>query len=258
MKKRLIVASMTLGILALVGTVAYAGTTPGSGIYDTVHDLSGARGDNYGGADHQDRVCIWCHAPHHTLDLSDAPTYDYLPLWNHEVSTYASFDTYNAGDGQPDDDAGHYSTSTDLLSTGDQPGSVSRLCLSCHDGTVAVNAYGTAADARTTSRGAGDTDIQDVGLNYRIGAGGSLANHHPIGFDYDTVADVDDEIADVDTLIGAQDASNWQQIGDLLYGGQMECVTCHDVHNTKNKGETLLWESDVHSAFCCTCHLKCE
>jgi predicted CXXCH cytochrome family protein len=45
-------------------------------------------------------------------------------------------------------------------------------------------------------------------------------------------------------------------IGDLLWAGQMECTTCHDVHNTKNEGEKFLWASDENSDLCMTCHLK--
>ena len=47
-------------------------------------------------------------------------------------------------------------------------------------------------------------------------------------------------------------------ISDLLWNGNMECTTCHDVHNTKNTGEKFLWKSDAQSAFCLTCHLKSE
>src|SRR5438128_1481978 len=61
-------------------------------------------------------ACIFCHAPHNTLA-------GVAPLWDHALSiqsyTPYSSSTYNAGAQTP------------------AAGS-SRLCLSCHDGTVAI------------------------------------------------------------------------------------------------------------------------
>jgi len=135
-----------------------------------------------------------------------------------------------------------------------QPGSVSRLCLSCHDGSIAVNEYGFDP-GRAESQGTGGDFIA---AQFQIGAGGNLVNHHPIGFDYTDVVLKDDEIAPVWTVIstGGGGAHSQTTIGTLLYNNRMECVTCHDVHNSKNDGETFLWVSDQESNFCRTCHLK--
>src|SRR3990172_6160940 len=60
--------------------------------------------------------CMFCHAPHNVLG-------NVTPLWDHQLSsrTYTTYtsSTYNAGPQTP------------------SAGS-SKLCLSCHDGTVAV------------------------------------------------------------------------------------------------------------------------
>jgi predicted CXXCH cytochrome family protein len=47
-------------------------------------------------------------------------------------------------------------------------------------------------------------------------------------------------------------------VSDHLYGAtnQMECGTCHSIHNKGNTGETLLWRSDTNSRLCLTCHDK--
>jgi predicted CXXCH cytochrome family protein len=67
----------------------------------------------------------------------------------------------------------------------------------------------------------------------------------------------DQEIAGTSTVMVP---ANGTTIGDLLYGATrtMECVTCHDVHNTANQpgAERFLWRSDNKSNFCLTCHLK--
>ncbi len=233
----------------------------GSGIVGSKHDLSMTTGIGglYGATDTLDRVCIWCHAPHNTMMVNEAQGITYLPLWNHEV-TSKYYDTYQSDFGDGPDASGLAGVGDESSSnqfsdrhlfnganTIGEPGSVSRLCLSCHDGTIAVNEYGMDPQ-RENSQGGANSFIAD---QFKIGAGGSLQNHHPIGFDYIDVSNMDDEIANPDTLM-----ADGVTIRSLLYGNRMECVTCHDVHNSKNTGETFLWVSDANSQFCLTCHLK--
>ena len=256
MKKYIIaLLCVAVGIL-LVSSMVMAAPgdgNPGNGIKKTSHDLSSQGGNlshNVGDANEQaglDRICIYCHAPHNAVKVgsADAAGVGYLPLWNHKITTTV-FQTYNNGPDDPSD-PNHLSAAEILAG---QPGSVSKLCLSCHDGTVAVNQYGNAP---SSSRHTGaDKLITDPSLTGRglIGGGGDLSNHHPIGFDYAAVQATDDEIAPVTASLGVY------KIGDLLWAGKMECTTCHDVHNTKNQGEKFLWVSDQNSNLCLTCHLK--
>ena len=131
------------------------------------------------------------------------------------------------------------------------PGGSSLLCLSCHDGSVAVNSYGNTSQPDASQSGGGAT----IDPAYQIGKDNYLGNHHPIGFNYDDVQASDEEIRPADSA----------QMGDagtvrdhLLGAGntQMECGTCHSVHNTGNTGESLLWRSDTDSRLCLTCHAK--
>ena len=232
-----------------------AGTT----IVGSKHDLSRATGigTNYGNTDTLDRICIFCHAPHHTLQKDDAANITYLPLWNHAV-TSQFYTTYDSNFGGGPDESGlavgvagaeQFADRHLLNAQIGEPGSVSRLCLSCHDGSVAVNEYGFNPQ-RSNSQDAGSDFIAE---QFMIGGSGNLVNHHPIGFDYQDVADHDDEIAQTSKVFPGTGNTT---IGSLLYAGKMECVTCHDVHNTKNQGETFLWISDENSKFCLVCHLK--
>jgi len=286
MKKTILLAA-ALGLFA-AGTVQAVDSTvgshtapAGSGIKGSKHDLSSLTGldafypseikdgDLAGQQDPLDRICIWCHAPHHTMVQADSAEIDYLPLWNHEV-THQTYTVYESDFGDGPDATGLAGVGVDgdvnqfadrhVLNAADQgnlgqPGGVSRLCLSCHDGTVAVNEYGRDPQRKYSQSGGGDM----INAQWMIGGNPyGLLNHHPIGFNYIDVANVDDEIADPSTPIsGGGGGSAATTIGSLLYnGGQMECVTCHDVHNSKNTGETFLWVSDRQSAFCLTCHLK--
>jgi predicted CXXCH cytochrome family protein len=256
MKKTFILMLMFLALGLFLWTSAaiaadYSATEPGSGIDGTAHDLraAGSDVDNMYGAAGGDlnRICVWCHAPHHTLKPFDfAGDIDYLPLWNHTTTTMV-YQPYTNGADEPADPS-HAST-TEVLAN--QPGGVSKLCLSCHDGSLAINEYGFApGDIKSSGVRKGDAP-QYIMAQYKIGEGGDLTNHHPIGFNYQDVAAVDDEIENANQIM-----NTWHTIGDLLWAGNVECTTCHDVHNTKNEGEKFLWASDVNSELCLTCHLK--
>jgi len=183
----------------------------------TAHDFSLATW-NPDGPSGGKEVCITCHTPHNA-DVTVAES----PLWNHEV-TIATFTVYNT---------------TTLNATVGQPDGISKLCLSCHDGTVELDAFGGVATPSTFITGNGLV-------------GTDLANDHPISFTYDdALAGTDGELelpstapsglgSDIDT--------------DLLFGGKLECASCHDVHGSGQP--YLLVKSNIGSALCITCHDK--
>jgi predicted CXXCH cytochrome family protein len=268
--KKFILVFLAIGLVLTLGSIAMAGTgAPGTGIGHTSHDLSGAinhiglgtgGGNLWGDATEQaaaaspnkNRICIYCHAPHHTM-IPDS-TYTYAPLWNHGV-TLNAFTMYTNGTDNPlITDLSHHSDAMDLAMA---PGSVSLLCLSCHDGSIATNEYGYAP---SQSIGAATKLIVGRAL---IGNAGELSNHHPIGFDYAAVQANDTEIFAPNTALLNQATSPYGvQVGgpafisDLLWNGQMECTTCHDVHNTKNGGTKFTWIDDMNSRLCLSCHNK--
>jgi predicted CXXCH cytochrome family protein len=227
---------------------------PGTGINGTVHDLSWSED----GVD-----CHYCHAPHNAYTLSPSnfgpgsglgsglqagDAFDYLPLWNHELTANAPFYTmYQSGPGAPRQ--GPKASQSTLTSS--DPGGISLLCLGCHDGSVAVNSYGNASQP-LASRG---SDGRFISPRYVIGQDNYLGNHHPIGFNYDVVRAQDREIRSAD----AARLTSTDSVRDHLYGdsnSMMECGTCHSVHNTGNGGESLLWRSNRNSELCLTCHDK--
>jgi predicted CXXCH cytochrome family protein len=252
MKKTVLAAVCILTGMLFVAVAAFA-YTGGNGIKTTPHDLSTlGEGASYGdttehSATGQDRICVYCHAPHNTIKAVDAAGIAYIPLWNHKVTTQ-TYVLYSNGSELPGDTA-HQSQAMVLLAGKNQPGSVSRLCLSCHDGTVSTNAYGFYG---ASSKGADNVKIIS-GSPYMIGGNGDLSNHHPIGFNYNAAQGSDAGLAPVTTAVyGGKNISN------LLWNNNMECTTCHDVHNTGNDplGNKFLWKNDRQSNFCLTCHLK--
>ena len=206
-------------LLLVVAQFGVAGTITGS-----AHDFTSSAWS--GG-----RICIACHTPHNAdTSVTDAP------LWNHRNSTatytlYASA-TFNAG------------------GTIGQPSGLSKLCLSCHDGTVAVDSFGGTT---------GSTNI-----TARNNMGTSLSDDHPIGFVYNTaLATADGSLHDPTTksvTIGSGGQTKTGSIASvMLYNNKLECSSCHDVHNTftvGGAGTGLVKVATAGSAICLACHNK--
>jgi predicted CXXCH cytochrome family protein len=257
MKKTLLIG-MAVGLVALASS-AFAANVGGAGIVGTSHDMgdnttAGAGGtfvgNNAGNQDPQGRICVFCHHPHNALKPGQVTGYS--PLWNRQTAT-AAIPGYNNGNMM-----GNASTPQHTLNaTGTKVASVSLLCMSCHDGVTALNAYSHNTSNGTTS-GSDEGGATATGLNlsgYTSGFSATdMSNHHPMGFVWADVEKADKEIAVSTTTF----AGTTVAIADVLVDGKMECVTCHDVHNTANQSgaERFLWTSDDKSAFCLTCHLK--
>lgn len=257
--------------------MAYVAALPGAGINASVHDMSATGPVNYG-PDTLNRICIFCHAPHNAyrLDASIsgsatgvggsgpiAPAaYDYLPLWNHLLPIPPTYYMYYPGSGAPDASTSGKGSQAFLLSGGrTAPGGTSLLCLSCHDGITAINNYGNVSQPSTSTNTTGAT-LMPAG--YVIGMDGNLQNHHPIAFEFTAaMGGIDPGITDPTVAVfnGADTVQNHlysytDPVTLTSYSNQMECGTCHSVHNTANTGERLLWRSDRASALCLTCHIK--
>ncbi len=155
--------------------------------------------------------------PCHTPHFADTTVTD-APLWNHELTTQ-TFTLY---------------TSTTLNAALAQPAGISKLCLSCHDGQTAMDNFGGATGGTEIIGGAGDLDVD-------------LTDDHPVSFTYDTALSTADG--------GLHDPATTTAVSDLLFGGEVECASCHDVHNGAGIA-MLLRLSNAESALCLTCHDK--
>ncbi len=207
--KRAVLSGLTVG-----GLLAWASAAAGQTIVGSAHDFSGQTWNTSG------QICIVCHTPHNAnTSVTNAP------LWNHALTT-ATFTPYS---------------SATLTATVGQPTGISKLCLSCHDGTVALDAYGGAAG--TTFIPAGDA--HNVGTN--------LSNDHPISFTYNTaLATSDGGLRDPTTATGVGTGTIQNT---MLFANQLECASCHDAHN-KAGIAPLLRKSNTGSGLCVTCHSK--
>lgn len=234
------------------------------GISGSAHDLSGVTlNANYAlpfsAWNNRKGTCTPCHAAHHTDEDQ------LVPLWVHKTST-GPFVPY---------------TSPTLDATPDYAalGGGSLACLSCHDGTVALN---EGIEGKI-----GNTNAAPMMIHSSAKIGPDLHTTHPIGFVYNGgLAALDGGLEDPDAyLIGAAKtrltvttapvpagATPWtgtsltgKSITEaLLHDGKMECSSCHDVHAQDGSSATSgilarISGNDVDgrgSLLCRTCHIK--
>lgn len=182
------------------------------GIATTKHNLS-ASGPGAVRSASEPEICVFCHAPHNTNPAGQ--------LWNRRTSAVYT----------------PYSSST-LKSAPGQPNGASMLCLSCHDGTVALGEVLTRAAAIPVA-GA-------ITGNPLIGT--DLRDDHPVSFVYNAaLVAARGELADPATLVKPSKVT-------LDAGGRLQCTSCHDPHqDTFGKFLTM---ANTASALCVTCHLK--
>lgn len=181
-------------------------------IATTKHNLS-ASGPGPVKATSETEICVFCHAPHNTSPSG--------PLWNRRVgSNYTPY------------------TSSTSKSVPGAPTGASLLCLSCHDGTIALG--------EVLSRASSITMSGSVTGNALLGS--NLSDDHPVSFVYDAaLAAARGELAAPSTLVKPSKVR-------LDSTGQLQCTACHDPHDNSN-GKFLTMPNTA-SALCQTCHLK--
>ena len=86
------------------------------------HDMSPASGSPITG--NLGSPCLYCHAPH--SGINGTPGVGGTPLWSQKLSSVPSYQVYTS------------TTMVNKTTTSPPLGSNSTLCLSCHDGTVAL------------------------------------------------------------------------------------------------------------------------
>ena len=175
----------------------------------------------------ENKICGVCHATHNAKNEPSAP------LWNHQSTAVAAYTLYTSPT---------FSGQGGLTIT--NPSASSKLCLSCHDGTVAIENFGNTT-----------TGTNYIPASSRIGGvtGSDMTKDHPISFQYT------DALAAADGGLWAPSTTNSGLGGtiaqNMLYNNKMECASCHDVHNKYNISH-LLRISNTNSQLCLTCHNK--
>lgn len=198
-----------LGLITVL-RVPFAGAEAQSDIVNTKHNLS-VSGPGPVRATIESRICVFCHTPHNSTPLT--------PLWNKELRP----EIYNV-----------YTSPSLQAGPLPQPTGPTKLCLSCHDGTIAMGAVVNPSGGITMAGGGTlpPGSLSDFGLD--------LSGHHPVSFSY------------MNALPNVELAST--PPADLVFTGtdELHCDTCHDPHSSVN--EKFLAKDNRYSVLCTTCH----
>ena len=249
--KLTIISVMIIAVAMIMPMKANSDSIVGSAhdLSKTMKDPNMAYWDNY---NDYNEVCVYCHTPHNARVDAGAP------LWNRQDPT-TNYTLYS---------------SSSLSSQPGQPGPQSMVCLSCHDGTISVDAVINAPTSTTWENWEnpsypgynsyhgrmqgpeapdyyafrdcggchGDNPIASRSLSATF-ISTTLADDHPINITYPVNATSD-----------FKPVAEAEQGGAKLYAGKVECLSCHNVHNPQYG--SFLIKSNSGSAVCYTCHTK--
>lgn len=205
-----------------------------AGIKDTKHNLS-----YYGPTDRtifasdetETEVCIFCHIPHQAN-----PEY---PLWGHEL-TDATYTHYTS------DTLQSYSSEADAPPID----GISRLCLSCHDGTIAVGAL-IFTPIEMTKEFIMPEDLGFLSTD--------LSGGHPISIVYDeslvnrrnNIESLTLKLNSPSVVLMDRDVKLYPTQG----GMGVQCSSCHDPHGGKGGSDAPpFWRKTTTDAVCLVCH----
>lgn len=218
-----------------------------AGVVNTKHNFS-TTGTGTIKATGEQEVCVFCHIPHSAQVGS--------PLWNRSMPA-SSYTMYNSDYLR----RMNYPTPTALGNTVGTPGTLSRQCLSCHDGTVAVGSVylvrgtllGSTQIAMSGVTGTGTIPTTASGY-----IGTDLRGHHPVGIEYNHLVtkNFGSGSRPIELL-----ATPSAAIKLYTYSGKqyVECSSCHDPH-TDQAQKFLRVSGGTHGAnvygTCTACHEK--
>ncbi len=207
----LIISVIGLGICLLLSVDGIAQSQT-SDVASTKHNLS-STGPGTVRVEGSSGVCRYCHTPHSSNPIA--------PLWNRDdPGTY--YQTYE---------------SSTLVADVGQPSGSSRLCLSCHDGTIAL----TQTYNPNNAPGGSTVFITSSDRGY---IGTDLSDDHPISFVYDSGLAV--------AKGQLRDPSSLPPELPLDHNNHVQCTTCHEPHD--DSFGNFLRMDNTESRMCLSCH----
>lgn len=215
----------TAALLALLATPLWAQQ---GGVSATLHNLS-ASGPGEIKSTEETQVCKFCHVPHDATENT--------PLWGHALSKVASYVVPDVGRGEG------------RRQPAPQPDGASRLCLSCHDGTVALGDVGRTGAIRMSG-------AQRLERGRKGYLGTDLSGSHPVSIE---LPEGDASRADAGRDMGLRPAHEIRNEGlvKLDAQGKMQCTTCHDPHADRyhDPGRVpRFWVRPTVGEVCLGCH----
>jgi predicted CXXCH cytochrome family protein len=216
-----------LAVMVVLAAMLSWAKAPKSAIVNSAHDLR----SRFNAAPFT--VCSFCHIAH---KFGDAPAGPGPLLWNHTMSSVASYGVYQS--------QSFNGLNTDIADLGGQ-NTVSNLCLSCHDGTVAVNSFYEAVTGANFQPIPQNTTFMPQSHRVR-----DLTKQHPVNFSYTAL------LATKAGMLVPSSANSVDAAGEIpLFQGKMQCATCHDPHNGTSSIFVQAFPTQTSGSFCTYCHL---
>lgn len=241
MKTKQIILAATLGLM--IPLMSMGQTTLGPGVTGSSltvaglpHNFSTESWNPYVDIGHGAQICQPCHTPHN----AQTGVWPTAPLWNHQLSS-GPYTLYSS-----------IKTSAGTMGV-TAPDGTSQLCLSCHDGSIALGAFGGQNFGGTMA-------AYNGGL---ASFGTDLSNDHPISVDYNacrTVYNAGGLRNETTYQYSTYDytTTTWttttKYTSSLLKSGKVQCTSCHGAHS--NSRGYQLSMINTGSQLCLACHSK--
>ena len=214
-------------VLAGASLTGHAWAEPNIAV--TRHNLS-VTGPGQVRSAQETEICIFCHASH----VEDVMG----PLWNRKTSGNVAYEPYQ---------------SSTLESDPIQPDGATLMCLSCHDGTIALGAVSNrATPIQMLGGGAFGRMPVESGANL----GTDLSGTHPVSIEFDKAvrrqgADRGmSRLRDEPLRLGTYDL--------LDKGRKVQCTSCHDPHEdpaAMGADVPPFWCAGTFDEVCTACHV---
>lgn len=221
-QKKIFPSALLAALFLLPGLLSAQVSERGAVVTETPHNLSvtGGRGVHGIKSTVESEICVFCHTPHHSNAV--------MPLWSRDLSdqTYVLYKPVS------------------MVATLQQPRGASRLCLSCHDGTIALGllSHGRVLDPNLKAFSDMPAIQAETDPRKNPNLGTDLSDDHPISFVYTPKPELVNPAA-LDPVIKLEQET------------YLECTSCHNPHNNRN-GNFLVANTDLQrDALCTMCHI---
>ncbi len=258
--KRYLMYALLLIVLTLLAAPYTLPRAYATNVSATKHNLS-ISGPGLVKAISETRICVFCHTPHNAV--SDVAGIN-IPLWNHTLSSAV----YTV----PDKTNPQWAV---LLSTPQNPpDGDSKLCLSCHDGTVAIGSVVNLGGGAITisMQGTGAGGVMPAGA---ANLGTDLSGHHPVSIAVNNSL-LTDKLQQCSTGVVSFQLcypttgqpvklrptnNTYNALPGAGNKGGVQCSSCHDPHTDPNPGTTMflrVGDKNNTTPLCTTCHVDCS
>jgi hypothetical protein len=211
---------LVISIVCFSSLVIGIGAFGAGKVVDTRHNLS-VSGSGDIKSPTETRVCIFCHSSHNAS--SDGP------LWNHKIAGQKTFQTYQR---------------STMHSRPEQPNGSTKLCLSCHDGTIAVGAVHNRTAVIPMSNVGSSGEIP---VTRKSHIGTDLSGTHPVSVKFDQ------EVALTSSHLKWPPTTT-RKSAAIDANGYVQCTSCHDPHDDSKSDKYPFWRSSTFGEVCKSCH----